>query len=169
MARPTKYNQNIVGEIVSLIRQGYTLSAIAQTVGASEASLSRWREHYPDFNKAVIEATKEQNERAKQLRSAGVRTYRRSAYLSPSYDTEPAKSQPLPQETKVRHQPQKWWLGLPIKPRPLDYEPTDFYLNPNTRCVEQIDRNGVLHSCPMWVWEEKHRSRPAPPFVFEVV
>jgi len=169
MARPTKYNQDLVGEIVSLIRQGYTLKAISQVVGASEASLSRWRELYPDFNKAIIEATLEQNQRAKQLRSSGIRTYRRSAYLSPSYSTDSIiKPQTPPEKAKVRHEPQTW-RGLPIKPRPLDYKPTDFYLNPNTKCVEQIDQNGVLHSCSMWVWEEKHRSRPAPPFIFEVV
>lgn len=157
MARPTKYNKEIAEEVVGLVRQGYNLRAIAQVVGASEASLSRWRERYPDFNRAVNIATKEQSETACRL--AGIRPYKRKAYISPYYGTEPMiKPQAQPEE-KVRRQPQTW-LGLPIKPQPLEYEPTEPYLNPTTQCVEWIDKSGVFHTCAMWVWEEKHRPKP---------
>lgn len=130
---------------MKLVRQGYNLRATAQVVGASEASLSRWRERYPDFNKAVNMATKEQSETACRL--AGIRPYKRKAYISPYYSAEPCKPQTQTEE-KVRRQPQTW-LGLPIKPQPLEYEPTDPYLNPNTECVEWIDKSGVFHTCPM--------------------
>lgn len=130
---------------MKLVRQGYNLRATAQVVGASEASLSRWRERYPDFNKAVNMATKEQSETACRL--AGIRPYKRKAYISPYYSAEPCKPQTQIEE-KVRRQPQTW-LGLPIKPQPLEYEPTDPYLNPNTECVEWIDKSGVFHTCPM--------------------
>lgn len=155
MARPTKYNRETAEGVVELIRQGYNLRAAAQAYGASEASLSRWRERYPDFNKAVVLATREQNNKASRL--SGVRPYKRKVCISPQYSPEPLIDHQTPSEKeKVRRQPQTW-LGLPIKPRPLEYEPTGYYLNPNTERVEQIDKNGVLHSCPMWVWEEKHR------------
>jgi len=162
MARPTKYNEEIAIGVTQLIRQGYTLRVAAKAFGVSEASLSRWRVRYPDFNKAVIEATLEQQSKAQHL--SGVRTYQRKVYL-PSYSPEPLiKPQMPPSINKHSCQPQTW-LGLPIKPRPLEYEPTDYYLNLDNEQVERIDRNGVLHSCPMWVWEEKHRPRPALPFI----
>ncbi len=166
MARPTKYNKETAEGIVELIKQGYNLRAAAQVFGASEASLSRWRKRYPAFNKAVILATKEQNDTACRL--SGVRPYKRQTYISPQYSSEPLiDRQKLPEEEKVKRQPQTWH-GLPIKPRPLDYEPTDYYLNPNTQRVERIDKNGVLQSCPMWMWEEKHRPR-CEPFICEIV
>lgn len=155
MARPTKYNHDIAEGAVGLIQQGYNLRAAASAFGVSESSLSRWRDKYPEFNKKVILATKEQNERTCRL--SGVRPYKRKAYLSPSYSPEPLiKTQA--EEEKVRYEP-KTWLGLLIKPQPLEYEPTDPYLNPNTKCVEWIDKGGVFHTCPMWVWEEKHRPK----------
>lgn len=157
MARPTKYNKEIAEGVVELIRQGYNLRATAQVVGASEASLSRWRERYPNFNKAINLATREQSETACRL--ASIRPYKRKAYISPYYDTEPYKPQTQPKEEKVRRRPQMW-LGLPIKPRPLENEPTDPYLNPNTKCVEWIDKSGVFHTCHMWLWEDKHRPQP---------
>ncbi len=142
---------------MELIRQGYNLRAAAQAYGASEASLSLWRERYPDFNKAVILATREQNDKASRL--SGVRPYKRKTCISTQYGSEPLTShQTLSEKEKVRRKPQTW-LGLPIRPRPLEYEPTEPYLNPNTKCVEWIDKNGVFHTCPMWVWEEKHRPR----------
>lgn len=168
MARPTKFNQDIAKGVANLLRQGYNLRAAAQVFGVSEASLSRWRERYPEFNKAVAKATREQNERACHL--SGVRPYKRKVHISPQYSPKPLVShQPSTKEEKVRRQPQTW-LGLPIRPRPLDYdEPTGYYLNPNTERVERIDQNGVLHSCPMWVWEEKQRPRPILPFVAEFI
>lgn len=157
MARPTKYNRETAEGVVELIRQGYNLRAAAQAYGTSEASLSRWRERYPDFNKAVILATREQNDKASRL--SGVRPYKRKACISPQYSPEPLTNHlALSEEEKAKQQPQTW-LGLPIKPRPLEYEPTDYYVNPQTERVERIDKNGVLHSCPMWVWEEKHKPR----------
>lgn len=157
MARPTKYNKEMAEGVVELIRQGYNLRAAAQAYGASEASLSRWRERYSDFNGAVLLAIKEQNDQANRL--AGVRPYKRKAYLSPQYSPEPLiNHQALSEEEKIRRQP-RTWLGLPIKPQPLEYEPTEPYLNPNTRSVEWIDKSGVFHTCAMWVWEDKHRPR----------
>lgn len=157
MARPSKYNNEIAKEIVELVRQGYNLRAAAQANGISEASISRWRERYANFNKEIILATKEQNDNVCRL--SGVRPYKRKAQISPYYDTEPYKAQTQSKKEKVRRQPQAW-LGLPIKPRPLENEPTDPYLNPNTKCVEWIDRSEVFHTCPMWLWEEKHRPQP---------
>lgn len=156
MARPTKYNTEIAKGVVELVGRGYNLRAAARANGVSEASVSRWRERYVDFNRAIILATNEQNDKACHL--SGVRPYKRKAYLSPYYGTEPmTKSQAQPEE-KVRRQPQTW-LGLPIKPRPLEYELTEPYLNPETQCVEWIDKDGVFHTCASWVWEEKHRPR----------
>lgn len=157
MARPTKYNKETADGVVELIKQGYNLRAAAQANGISEASISRWRERYADFNKDVILATKEQNNKACRL--SGIRPYKRKAYISPQYGPEPLISHQVLSEEKVRRQPQTW-LGLPIKPRPLEYEPTDPYLNPNTQSVEWIDKGGVFHTCAMWVWEEKHRPKP---------
>ncbi len=158
MARPTKYSKETADGIVELIKQGYNLRASAQANGVSEASISRWRERYADFNKAVVLATKEQNDKVCYL--SGIRPYRRKAYISPYYSAKPiVKSQARPEEERVRWQPKKW-LGLPIKPRPLENEPTDPYLNPNAKCVEWIDKSGVFHTCPMWLWEEKHQPRP---------
>ncbi len=167
MARPTKYNKETADGIVELIKQGYNLRASAQANGVSEASVSRWREQYADFNKEVVLVAKEQNDNACRL--SGIRPYKRKAYISPYYDTKPiVKPQAQPEEEKVRRQPKKW-LGLPIKPRPLENEPTEPYLNPNTKCVEWIDKGGVFHTCPMWLWEEKHRPQPPSPIIFEFI
>lgn len=166
MARPTKYNEKTAEGVVELIKQGYNLRAVAKAFSVSEASLSRWRERYPDFNKAVVLATKEQN--ARVCRLSDVRPYKRKAYISPQYSQKPlTSSQVLPKEEKARPQPQTW-RGLPIKPRPLEYEPTGYYVNPQTERVERIDKNGVLYSCPMWVWEEKHRQNYNP-FICEII
>lgn len=160
MARPTKYNEKTVEGVVELIKQGYNLKAVAKAFNVSEASLSRWRERYPNFNKAVVLATREQN--AKTYRLSDVRPYKRKAYISPQYNPKPlTDSQVLPKEGKAKLQ-HRMWRGLPIKPRPLEYEPTGYYVNPQTERVERIDENGVLHSCPMWVWEEKHRQNYSP-------
>lgn len=165
MARPTKYNTEIAKGVVELVGRGYNLRAAARANGVSEASISRWRERYADFNKALVLATNEQNDKACRL--SGVRPYKRKAYISPQYSPEPLIITPLLKEEQMSNQP-KTWRGLPIKPRPLDYEPTGYYLNPNTERVEQIDQNGVLHSCPMWVWEQKHQPSYNP-FICEII
>lgn len=157
MTRPTKHNKEIAEEGVKLVKQGYNLRAAAQANNISEASISRWRDRYANFNKAVVLITKEQNDNACRL--SGIRPYKRQAYISPQYNPRPLTSRQVLSEEKVRRQPQTW-LGLPIKPQPLKYEPTDPYLNPNTHYAEWIDKNGMFHTCAMWVWEEKHRPKP---------
>ena len=158
MARPTKYNSELADGVVAMVRKGYTIKATASANGVSEASLRRWRSDYPDFNKSIIEATREQRNNVRHLSKIGVRTYTRKAEISPYYDQRPAIR---PSATDATPAPTHW-QGLPIRPLPLDNEPASPCLNPNSGRVEWRDKAGVLHSCPMHIWQAKHQPRYEP-------
>ena len=164
MARPTKYSKTVAEGVTRMIEQGHTIKNAARAFAVSESSLNRWRSTYPEFNQAIINATDRQYYAAKRLRMAGIRTYKRQNETIRSVNPSFAAA-----ESKVRlqtaHSVQgetNSWQGLPIQSRPLEYEPTTPYLNPNTNAVEWIDHRGILHTCSMWVWETKHKPQQQP-------
>lgn len=77
MARPTKYNKKTVDLLKKFLRDGFTIRQACYGADISEDTFSRWRIRYPEFNKAVNEATNRQWESSLSLAKYGCRTYKR--------------------------------------------------------------------------------------------
>lgn len=159
MARPTKFSKEIADRILGLVAEGYCVKDVAAMVGASDASIMRWRLKDPAFNKAFLEATARQWENASSIRKRGFRPYRRSGYISPNYYDKPHTAA-LHGSQRYNPPVPKTWMGLPIRKRPIPYVITLPYLNEETATVEWIDEGSyglVLHSCSMAVWKQRHQ------------
>jgi hypothetical protein len=51
--RPSPYNAKRSDEIISIMRQGYSLTAAAGSMGIHRATLYRWGESHPEFCDAL--------------------------------------------------------------------------------------------------------------------
>lgn len=162
MARKSKYRQELADKIVELVGQGYCLKDVAYFCGLSDRTISRWREQRTDFNKALIKAAQRSIDNIEAIKRLGHRTYQRKAYISPNYGQSHLKPPINCSQGQVSRPKNPTWMGLPIHPRPIPpyVKPVPYYLNPNTRRVEWVERwrggDFVLGTCRMEVWEKKH-------------
>lgn len=165
MARPRKISKGVEQKILELLEKGLCVSHVAREVCLSDVTIKRQRERDPEFNKRFLQASMRGEENIRNLKRLGIRTYRRSASLSPNYYDETPK---MPSKASESHSETekdlRVWMGLPIHPRPLDYSvDTEYYLNPDTAHVEIIV-DGVVRVCPMDLWEERHKPQRPEPF-----
>lgn len=75
--RKTKFRPEVVERILILIRDGYTVTDACRGACISTDTFYRWCDKYPDFHKAVVEATDLQWKYAEQLVRSGYRGYTR--------------------------------------------------------------------------------------------
>lgn len=57
MSRKSKFTKEVTERILILIRDGYTVSDVCRGARISTDTFYRWCDKYPDFHKAVVEAT----------------------------------------------------------------------------------------------------------------
>lgn len=170
MARPSKFNEDSVGRFLELIASGCTVKDAASDIQVSEMTISRWRKTHKEFDAAVLSAMREGWNYTADLKAEGYRTYRKSkeAYTLPTSLEKALTAAPVASQRRdsAYHQ-QGCIMGLPIKPRPHNYDyDVSPYVNPDNWHVEYI-RKGVLTACPLWVWERKYESKPVPIFIGE--
>lgn len=77
MSRKSKFTREVTERILTLIRDGYTVSDACRGAHISTDIFYRWCDKYPDFHKAVVEATNLQWKYAEQLVRSGYRGYTR--------------------------------------------------------------------------------------------
>ena len=53
MAHPTSYNPAHCETATELLRQGYSIAAVAGSIGVCRATIYTWLKEYPDFAQAV--------------------------------------------------------------------------------------------------------------------
>lgn len=77
MSKKSKFTPGVVERILTLIRDGYTVSDACRGSLISTDTFYRWCDKYPDFHKAVVEATDLQWKYAEHLVRSGCRGYTR--------------------------------------------------------------------------------------------
>lgn len=77
MSRKSKFTPEVTERILTLIRDGFTVSDACRGALISTDTFYRWCGKYPDFHKAVVEATDFQWKYAEQLVRSGYRGYTR--------------------------------------------------------------------------------------------
>lgn len=77
MSRKSKFTPEVTERVLTLIRDGYTVSDACRGALISTDTFYRWCDKYPDFHKAVVEATDFQWKYAEQLVRSGYRSYTR--------------------------------------------------------------------------------------------
>lgn len=173
MGRPSKYNQKTVELLTKFIRDGFTIRQACYGAGISEDTFSRWRAKYPDFDKAVNEATDRQWESSLALAKYGCRTYKR-----PSRPVRPAENAPDDlQNTSVNRIAELLkgdeihngkFHGLPIRHMWMDVEKLDtYYYDPDNHFVFWKDRQGITHTMTYDVYER--RTNPVEDYFFGVI
>ena len=53
MGRPPKYDKEICKQVISLGKQGYSLTQIALELDIARSTLYEWRDKYPEFSDAI--------------------------------------------------------------------------------------------------------------------
>lgn len=161
MARPRKISKGVEQRILELIGQGFCIKETAREVCVSDITIKRHREKNPEFNRRFLIASKQSEYKIRDLKRLGIRTYRRKVEISPDYGEITHQKPPVVAYSKNKPET---WMGLPIRPRPLDYsKDTGYYLNPNTAHVEII-QNRIVRVCPMSLWEDRHKPQRPEPF-----
>ena len=165
MARPTKFNEDVVARFLDLISSGCSVKDAARDVRVSVMTISRWRKTHKEFNHAVLSAMMEGWDYVDDRKKEGLRTYRcgQEVYKMGNLPTKPKKlntgaSVGSQGQVSTYHR-QKFIMGLPVMPRPhsLD-ENVPPFVNPDTWMVEQII-DGALRVCRLDVWERKHQPK----------
>ncbi len=77
MSRKSKFTREVTERILTLIRDGYTVSDACRGAHISADIFYRWCDKYPDFHRAVVKATDLQWKYAEQLVRSGYRGYTR--------------------------------------------------------------------------------------------
>lgn len=169
MARPSKYNEETVGRFLELVSNGCTIKDAAYSVGVSDMTINRWRAKHSDFNLAMMAATREGWDYAASMKAEGYRTYRRSKeYYKHPVEPEKAHTEALaaPQAKVLPYHKGRTIAGLPVRPRISDSSLEPF-INPDTWQVEWRTMDGVLHTCPIAIWEQRHQPKMDEPFIWE--
>lgn len=82
MARPSKYNQELVDQIVGYIADGLTIRDTCYGTGISEDTFWRWNREKPEFAEAIKKATSQQKWSSEALkRTSEYRRYTRKAHI----------------------------------------------------------------------------------------
>ena len=83
MARPSKFNQNIVDQLIKYISDGLTIRDACYGVGISEDTFWRWRRQRTDFAEAIQTATPQHQWSSEALaRTSSYRRYNRNVQNS---------------------------------------------------------------------------------------
>lgn len=172
MARPTKYSTEITEQIISYLREGFTVRDTCYGVGISEDTLCRWRHTYPDFAEQVKDALSYGYWSPSALvQNSGYRRYRRKQNKAQSTPKTIADSSNCYQAPNVPHIAFKTlsgaseqytegtydtMLNLPVRDAPPtdEYErliPCEPYFNESTNMVEWVE-GGVVSHCPIELW-----------------
>lgn len=171
MGRPSKYNKKTVELLLKFIRDKFTIKQACHGADISEDTFSRWREKYPDFNEAVVEATSRQWESSLALAKYGCRTYKRPSRPLKRPENAYNGSQDIlfngdlvDKITKDETTGQKFH-GLPIRYMWMDVEEIDtYYYDPDSRFVFWKDRQGITHTMSYRIYERKNN--PTPDYYF---
>lgn len=86
MSRKMKLTEQIWEIIVGGVRDGYTITDACAMANVSRSTFYKWLEKYPDFNKAIVEATDLQWKYAYWRVRNGYRGYKRPRLVRPSKD-----------------------------------------------------------------------------------
>lgn len=172
MARPTKYSPEITEQLISYLKEGFTVRDACYGVGISEDTVCRWRHSHPDFAEQVKGALSYSYRSPSALvQSSGYRRYRvkqnkaqkaddsiielSNCYQAPNvpYIAFKTLSEAFEQYTEGTYNAV---LDLPVRDTPPidEYErllPCEPYLNETTNAVEWV-KEGILHSCPVELW-----------------
>ncbi len=93
MARPTKYTDEIVNEIIGGVAVGMTDKDAALAAGITEQTLSRWRKRYVDFDNRLMRARKQRSRLLlRRIHTATERDWRAAAELLDRTDREYRKT-----------------------------------------------------------------------------
>lgn len=181
MARPSKYNQELVDQIVGYIADGLTIRDTCYGAGISEDTFWRWNREKPEFAEAIKKATSQQKWSSEALkRTSEYRRYTRKAHIHSRKTLK--RQRPIcsrlasekPSERVleasegiisclVGNQQSRIQDILPTRSE----APTDAfgklvfakpYYNQTTDRIEWVEKETygryVLHSCRVEVWEE---------------
>lgn len=182
MARPSKYNQGLVSQIVGYIADGLTIRDTCYGAGISEDTFWRWNREKPEFAKAIKKATNRQKWSSEALaRTSEYRRYTRKAYI---HSKRTLKRQKPICTHIASEKPSEQALGVPKgiisqsmsirQPSVQNSLPTrseaprdafgelvfaEPYYNQTTDRVEWVEKETfgryILHSCRVEVWEER--------------
>jgi transposase-like protein len=72
--RPTKYDPEMINEIVPFMSQGYSKEALAGHLSISKETLYQWIKEYPDFSDAIKEGVSKSQMFWEQLGMQGIFT-----------------------------------------------------------------------------------------------
>lgn len=86
MSRKMKLTEQIWEIIVGGVRDGYTITDACAMANVGRSTFYKWLEKYPDFNKAIVEATDLQWKYAYWRVRNGYRGYKRPHLVRPSKD-----------------------------------------------------------------------------------
>ncbi len=93
MARPTKYTDEIVNEIVGGVAVGLTDKDAALAAGISENTLHVWRRRYRDFDSRLMRARKQRSRlMLRRIHEAGKTDWKAAAELLDRTDREYRKT-----------------------------------------------------------------------------
>ncbi len=93
MARPTKYTDEIVNEIIGGVAVGMTDKDAALAAGITEQTLSRWRKRYVDFDNRLMRARKQRSRLLlRRIHTASERDWKAAAELLDRTDREYRKT-----------------------------------------------------------------------------
>ncbi len=181
MARPSKYNKELVAQIVDYIADGLTIRDTCYGAGISEDTFWRWNREKLEFAEVIKEATNRQKWTSEALkRTSEYRRYTRKAHI---YSRKTLKRQKPVRVRIASEKPLERALEASEgiisqntgrrQPSPRNILPTRSeapinafgelvfsrpYYNQTTDRVEWIEKETygryVLHSCRVEVWEE---------------
>ncbi len=177
MARPSKYNQELVEQIAGYIADGLTIRDTCYGVSISEDTFWRWNREKVEFAEAIKKATNQQKWSSEALkRTSEYRRYTRKARIHSKRQkpicthitSEKPSEQALGASEGIISQSIGRWQPSPRDILPTRSEaPRDAfgelvfskpYYNQTTDRVEWVEKETygryILHSCRVEVWEE---------------
>lgn len=95
MARKIKLTEKRAQIIVGAIRDGYTITDVCEMACIGRSTYYKWLEEFPDFNKAVVEATDLQWKYATWRVRHGYRGYERHHLNRPSVNYKSLNNMPF--------------------------------------------------------------------------
>lgn len=182
MARPSKYNKELVEQIVGYIADGLTIRDSCYGVSISEDTFWRWNREKVEFAEAIKKATNQQKWSSEALkRTREYRRYTRKRHIHsrktlkhqkpicPRIASEKPLERALEASEGIISQNTGRWQPSPRNILPTRSEaPRDAfgelafaepYYNQTTDRVEWVEKETfgryILHSCRVEVWEEK--------------
>lgn len=120
MSRKTKFTKERAEIVLGLVRDGYSVTDACSGANIARSTFYKWLSEYPDFNKAVCEATDLQWKYASQLvRKRRPRGYNRrlnrpsANYQSPN--NLPFEMPDIDRKQALNEAYEEWWMRNSIE------------------------------------------------------